>query len=326
MRKFLFIIAVLGSLVANAQEVICHRGYWDAEGSAQNSIRSLVKADSIGAWGSEFDVWMTADGVLVVNHDEAYGDEVGAGGSSLVAAGIAASFPIVTAQADGDGARTDDPNDSATTPGYLEFGEEYGELSYGDEIIHVADLIAGSGTSASSGDLDLMFGQYRDDMKASKQETKYRYFSNNDGTHRKYSADPSLFTEENCKYNAKGVCTLCGYVKPSEEKTPTQDTKRKLKTQTLKVSKAAKRVRASRLKKKARFTSKVKVTGAKTKVTFKKLKRGSSSRLTLTKAGKIKVRRGTPKGTYRIRIKVTAARTSKYKAASKVATIKVVVI
>lgn len=60
------------AFTVGAQEVICHRGYWDAEGSAQNSIRSLVKADSIGAWGSEFDVWMTADGVLVVNHDASY--------------------------------------------------------------------------------------------------------------------------------------------------------------------------------------------------------------------------------------------------------------
>ncbi len=50
-------------------EVIAHRGYWDAEGSAQNSIRALVKADSIGCYASEFDVWMTADSVLVVNHD-----------------------------------------------------------------------------------------------------------------------------------------------------------------------------------------------------------------------------------------------------------------
>ena len=65
-------LLVLASVVASAQEVICHRGYWDREGSAQNSIRSLVKADSIGAWGSEFDVWMTADGVLVVNHDETF--------------------------------------------------------------------------------------------------------------------------------------------------------------------------------------------------------------------------------------------------------------
>ena len=76
MKHFLLFIVAAVALSAGAQEVICHRGYWDVEGSAQNSIRSLVKADSIGAWGSEFDVWMTADGVLVVNHDEAYGGVV----------------------------------------------------------------------------------------------------------------------------------------------------------------------------------------------------------------------------------------------------------
>ena len=73
MRKLWLMAMAAIALTAGAQEVICHRGYWDTEGSAQNSIRSLVKADSIGAWGSEFDVWMTADGVLVVNHDETYG-------------------------------------------------------------------------------------------------------------------------------------------------------------------------------------------------------------------------------------------------------------
>lgn len=73
MRKVLFMAVIAMAFTAGAQEVICHRGYWDIEGSAQNSIRSLVKADSISAWGSEFDVWMTADGVLVVNHDETYG-------------------------------------------------------------------------------------------------------------------------------------------------------------------------------------------------------------------------------------------------------------
>ncbi|MCR4766102.1 MAG: glycerophosphodiester phosphodiesterase [Bacteroidaceae bacterium] len=59
-------------LTANGQKVICHRGFWDTPGSAQNSIAALVKADSIGAYGSEFDVWMTADGELVVNHDKVY--------------------------------------------------------------------------------------------------------------------------------------------------------------------------------------------------------------------------------------------------------------
>ncbi|MBR5029830.1 MAG: glycerophosphodiester phosphodiesterase [Muribaculaceae bacterium] len=74
MKRFILILAfaLTAGLATWAQEVICHRGYWDTEGSAQNSIRSLVKADSIKAWGSEFDVWMTADGMLVVNHDETF--------------------------------------------------------------------------------------------------------------------------------------------------------------------------------------------------------------------------------------------------------------
>ncbi len=76
MRKFMLLAMAAIALAATAQQVICHRGYWDIEGSAQNSLRALVKADSIGAWGSEFDVWMTADGVLVVNHDESYGGVV----------------------------------------------------------------------------------------------------------------------------------------------------------------------------------------------------------------------------------------------------------
>lgn len=60
------------SLAAAQPKVVAHRGFWDAPGSEQNSIRSLAKADSIGCWGSEFDVWMTADGVLVVNHDATF--------------------------------------------------------------------------------------------------------------------------------------------------------------------------------------------------------------------------------------------------------------
>ncbi len=50
-------------------QVIAHRGYWDCEGSAQNSIASLQKAGEIGVYGSEFDVNLTSDSVLVVNHD-----------------------------------------------------------------------------------------------------------------------------------------------------------------------------------------------------------------------------------------------------------------
>ncbi len=59
------------ALTASAAQpkVIAHRGYWDTTGSAQNSLRALAKADSVGCFASEFDVWMTSDGVLVVNHD-----------------------------------------------------------------------------------------------------------------------------------------------------------------------------------------------------------------------------------------------------------------
>ena len=52
--------------------VVAHRGYWKAEGAAQNSIASLLAAGRIGAYGSEFDVNLTADGRLVVNHDFTY--------------------------------------------------------------------------------------------------------------------------------------------------------------------------------------------------------------------------------------------------------------
>lgn len=53
-------------------KVIAHRGYWDKEGSAQNSITSLTKAAEIGVYGSEFDVNITPDSVLIVNHDNTF--------------------------------------------------------------------------------------------------------------------------------------------------------------------------------------------------------------------------------------------------------------
>lgn len=50
-------------------QVIAHRGFWKTPGSAENSIAALIKADSIGCYGSEFDVWLTKDNQLIVNHD-----------------------------------------------------------------------------------------------------------------------------------------------------------------------------------------------------------------------------------------------------------------
>lgn len=50
-------------------KVIAHRGAFKKAGYPENSLASLNRAVELGCEGSEFDVWMTADSVLVVNHD-----------------------------------------------------------------------------------------------------------------------------------------------------------------------------------------------------------------------------------------------------------------
>ena len=82
MRKILYItitsIAALCCCSTDAQAqkpkqtgIVAHRGFWNCEeaGYAKNSIAALRCAQEAGFWGSEFDVNMTADGVLIVYHD-----------------------------------------------------------------------------------------------------------------------------------------------------------------------------------------------------------------------------------------------------------------
>ncbi|WP_294606065.1 glycerophosphodiester phosphodiesterase family protein [uncultured Bacteroides sp.] len=73
LKKLLFAsalsIAAYGTVQAQNTQVIAHRGFWKTDGSAQNSIAALIKADSINCYGSEFDVWLTADNKLIVDHD-----------------------------------------------------------------------------------------------------------------------------------------------------------------------------------------------------------------------------------------------------------------
>ena len=74
MKKLIFSAALLlaGGAVAAQPKVIAHRGYWTAPESAQNSLASFTKADAVGVYGSEIDVWLTADDKLIVNHDRVY--------------------------------------------------------------------------------------------------------------------------------------------------------------------------------------------------------------------------------------------------------------
>lgn len=52
--------------------VIAHRGAWKAKNFPQNSIASLKEAIALHCRGSEFDVRMTIDDSLVINHDSEY--------------------------------------------------------------------------------------------------------------------------------------------------------------------------------------------------------------------------------------------------------------
>lgn len=75
MKKFIFGFAVLTHVFMNAQtQIIAHRGYWQTQPqTTENSIKSLENARNLKIYGAEFDVRMTKDGVLVINHDEHHG-------------------------------------------------------------------------------------------------------------------------------------------------------------------------------------------------------------------------------------------------------------
>ena len=71
MKKLSVVILLsLFSIAVYCQtKVIAHRGFWNIEGAAQNAVSSLYKAYEYGCYGTEFDVYLTSDGVLVLHHD-----------------------------------------------------------------------------------------------------------------------------------------------------------------------------------------------------------------------------------------------------------------
>jgi len=105
----------------------------DAEDGYQNLM--LVEYGSADV----FTVPQEGNYATVYYHDEAYGDVTNVDEDSLVAASTAGGFTNVTAQADDD-----DMDDSVDTPGYEELGDDYGELNYGNDIIHIANVIGGT--------------------------------------------------------------------------------------------------------------------------------------------------------------------------------------
>lgn len=51
-------------------KTIAHRGtHNNTSGPYENSLESFIMSQQLGVWGSEFDVWITVDSVVVVNHN-----------------------------------------------------------------------------------------------------------------------------------------------------------------------------------------------------------------------------------------------------------------
>jgi glycerophosphoryl diester phosphodiesterase len=74
----LIIITVMSTNFTQAQsKVIAHRGAWKTQNIPQNSIASLNHAIELGCFGAEFDVHLTKDNILVINHDrDFYGIDI----------------------------------------------------------------------------------------------------------------------------------------------------------------------------------------------------------------------------------------------------------
>lgn len=66
---FVVLLAVSCSNDIPQNRVIAHRGFWQTEGSAQNTLTSLRLAVENGFYGSECDVQLTADSCFIVFHD-----------------------------------------------------------------------------------------------------------------------------------------------------------------------------------------------------------------------------------------------------------------
>ena len=73
----LILISTFGFAQQNKNQVIAHRGAWKTNHLPQNSIAALLRAGELKCYGSEFDVHLTKDDVLVVCHDhDFYGMDI----------------------------------------------------------------------------------------------------------------------------------------------------------------------------------------------------------------------------------------------------------
>ncbi|RLZ07797.1 glycerophosphodiester phosphodiesterase family protein [Faecalibacter macacae] len=66
---FVLLASTFTTVNGQTTQIIAHRGFWKTENNAQNSIMALQKAAKENFFGSELDIHITKDDVLVVYHD-----------------------------------------------------------------------------------------------------------------------------------------------------------------------------------------------------------------------------------------------------------------
>ncbi|PQB03291.1 hypothetical protein BST83_18470 [Polaribacter filamentus] len=81
MKKLILILILIICVACNDlnfadNEVVAHRGAFKTHNLPENSIASLKQAIELECVGSEFDVHMTSDSILVVHHDAEYHEMV----------------------------------------------------------------------------------------------------------------------------------------------------------------------------------------------------------------------------------------------------------
>ncbi len=71
LRLILLFILTLSTAMAQ-NKIVAHRGAWKHTGAPQNSLAALKHSFEMGCGGTEFDINMTKDEILVINHDADY--------------------------------------------------------------------------------------------------------------------------------------------------------------------------------------------------------------------------------------------------------------
>ena len=272
---------------------------------------SVVMTDSSGGWDSEKGTWK--DGTVLNSYDALVG-ELGESGSITIPENFDDTWRIyLVAEQVNEGNRTDYASEPVeVTDKYLSVTSDK-NVKHGTILVNKQEAKYGETVTVTA----VPEGTYSTSIAFAKEASgkPFRveiYLRGENGAFTGTFKMP--------KYPVVVTTTFGG----AGDDTPDEAAAKTKPVPKVKIKTKSKTIKACRLKKKARFFkikySKTKGSG---KATFKRV--SGSARLTVSKAGKIKVKKGTKKGTYKIRVKMSVAANKSYKTASTKKTIRVLV-